>query len=80
MYNPYLHLAGCRLGKFTSCLKRLYFTIALRQETGLKKLTFVEMEDYPGFTESSSGLPQKIETASVLRLVTKAIKMLEKPG
>lgn len=51
-----------------------------QQETGLKKLTFVEMEDYPGFTESSSGLPQKIETASVLRLVTKAIKMLEKPG
>jgi len=51
-----------------------------QQETGLKKLTFVEMEDYPGFTDTSSGLPQKVETSTVLRLVTRAVKMLEKPG
>jgi len=48
------------------------------QDTGLKKLIFVEMEEYPGFSESSSPLPQKIESITILKLVTSAIKITEK--
>lgn len=51
-----------------------------QQDTGLKKLIFVEMEEYPGFSETPSPLPQKIETLAILKLVTSAIKITEKPG
>jgi len=46
----------------------------------LKKLIFVEMEEYPGFTDTPCLLPQKVETHSILRIVTSAIKITEKPG
>lgn len=49
-----------------------------QQDTGLKKLTFVEMEEYPGFSEEPCQLPQKIETLTILKLVTSSIKITEK--
>ena len=48
------------------------------QDTGLKKLIFVEMEEYPGFIGTPSPLPQKIETLAILKIVTSAIKITEK--
>ena len=36
------------------------------------------MEEYPGFSETPSPLPQKIETLAILKLVTSAIKITEK--
>ena len=38
------------------------------------------MEEYPGFTDVPSPLPQKIETLAILKIVTSAIKITEKVG
>lgn len=51
-----------------------------QQDTGLKKLIFVEMEEYPGFSDTPCLLPQKVETQSILKIVTSAIRLTEKPG
>ena len=48
------------------------------QDTGLKKLIFVEMEEYPGFFDTPCLLPQKVETHAILKIVTSAIKITEK--
>ncbi|XP_063681246.1 protein FAM227A-like isoform X1 [Bolinopsis microptera] len=51
-----------------------------QQDTGLKKLIFVEMEEYPGFFDTPCDLPQKVETQSIMRIVTSSIRITEKPG
>ena len=53
-------------------------SIIAQDSTGLKKLIFVEMEEYPGYSDEPCPLPQKVETPTILRLVSRAIKITEK--